>query len=89
MWCPEGLRYVEVDALGNPTYVEHHRTMGDRVREIVAAGLVLEDLLEPEWPPGLDRQWGQWSPLRGALYPGTAVFCCRLAASRKVPAGLV
>ena len=28
--------YVEVDAAGVPAYVEHHRTMGDRVREIVA-----------------------------------------------------
>ena len=69
--------YVEVDALGKPTYVEHHRTLGDRVREIVAAGLLLEDLVEPEWPAGLRREWGQWSPLRGALFPGTAIFCCR------------
>ncbi|MDQ4102525.1 MAG: class I SAM-dependent methyltransferase [Actinomycetota bacterium] len=69
--------YVEVDSAGNPTYVEHHRTLGDRIREIVAAGLVLEDLVEPEWPAGLHRQWGQWSPLRGALYPGTAIFGCR------------
>jgi SAM-dependent methyltransferase len=69
--------YVEVDSAGNPTYVEHHRTLGDRVREIVAAGLVLEDLVEPEWPAGLHRKWGQWSPLRGALFPGTAIFRCR------------
>lgn len=70
--------YTEVGSAGNPTYVEHHRTLGDRVREIVAAGLVLEDLVEPEWPPDLHREWGQWSPLRGALFPGTAIFCCRL-----------
>ena len=69
--------YVEVDSVGQPTYVEHHRTLGDRVREIVAAGLTLEDVVEPEWPPDLHRNWGQWSPLRGALYPGTAIFCCR------------
>lgn len=69
--------YTEVDSAGNPTYVEHHRTLGDRVREIVAAGLVLEDLVEPEWPPDLHREWGQWSPLRGALFPGTAIFRCR------------
>jgi SAM-dependent methyltransferase len=69
--------YVEVDGMGNPTYVEHHRTLGDRIREIVAAGLVLEDVVEPEWPVGLQREWGQWSPLRGALFPGTAIFCCR------------
>lgn len=68
--------YVEVDAAGRPTYVEHHRTLGDRVREIVSAGLVLDDVVEPEWPDGHDRQWGQWSPLRGRLFPGTAIFCC-------------
>lgn len=71
--------YVEVNGSGQPTYVEHHRTLGDRIREIVAAGLVLEELVEPQWPPDLHRNWGQWSPLRGALYPGTAIFCCRRA----------
>ena len=67
--------YVEVDRLGRATYVEHHRTLGDRVREIVAAGLVLDDIVEPEWPDGHDREWGQWSPMRGRLFPGTAIFC--------------
>ncbi|WP_040777348.1 class I SAM-dependent methyltransferase [Nocardia pneumoniae] len=69
--------YVEVDDAGVPTYVEHHRTIGDRVREIVAAGLVVEDIVEPEWPEWLDREWGQWSPLRGELFPGTAIFVTR------------
>jgi SAM-dependent methyltransferase len=69
--------YVEVDAFDRATYVEHHRTLGDRVRELVAAGLVLYDLVEPEWPDELDREWGQWSPLRGRLFPGTAIFCTR------------
>ncbi len=68
--------YVESDATGEPAYVEHHRTIGDRVREIVAAGLVLDDIVEPDWPEWLDREWGQWSPLRGALFPGTAIFVC-------------
>jgi SAM-dependent methyltransferase len=66
--------YVEVDETGEPTYVEHHRTLGDRVRELVGAGLQLVDLIEPEWPAGHTRQWGQWSPLRGALVPGTAIY---------------
>ena len=66
--------YVEVDEAGEPTYVEHHRTLGDRVRELVAAGLQLVDLVEPEWPAGHTREWGQWSPLRGALVPGTAIY---------------
>jgi SAM-dependent methyltransferase len=68
--------YVEVDAGGAATYVEHHRTMGDRIRDIVAAGLVLDDVVEPEWPDGRETVWGQWSPLRGALFPGTAIFVC-------------
>lgn len=69
--------YVEVDGDDVPTYVEHHRTIGDRVREIVAAGMALEDIVEPEWPEWLDREWGQWSPLRGELFPGTAIFVTR------------
>ncbi|NLG55970.1 MAG: class I SAM-dependent methyltransferase [Rhodococcus sp.] len=69
--------YVETDADGIPTYVEHHRTIGDRVREIVGAGLQVHDIIEPEWPEWLDREWGQWSPLRGAVFPGTAIFSCR------------
>ena len=68
--------YVEFDAEGRPTYVEHHRTLGDRIREIVAAGFVLRDLIEPEWPEGEDHSWGQWSALRGSLFPGTAIFVC-------------
>ena len=67
--------YVEVDEHGEASYVEHHRTLGDRVRELVAAGLVLVDVIEPEWPQGHEREWGQWSPLRGRLVPGTAIFC--------------
>jgi SAM-dependent methyltransferase len=69
--------YVEQDGAGTATYVEHHRTMGDRVREIVAAGLVVEDIVEPEWPEGHERAWAQWSPLRGRLMPGTAIFVSR------------
>ena len=68
--------YVEEDAGGVATYVEHHRTLGDRVRELVAAGLVLDDLVEPEWPEGRTTVWGQWSPLRGSLLPGTAIYVC-------------
>jgi SAM-dependent methyltransferase len=66
--------YVEQDDTGTATYTEHHRTIGDRVAEIVAAGLRLEAIVEPEWPQEHDRPWGQWSPLRGALIPGTAIF---------------
>jgi SAM-dependent methyltransferase len=68
--------YVEQDGGGRPTYVEHHRTLGDHVRAIVSSGLHLVDVIEPEWPPGHTRTWGGWSPLRGRLIPGTAIFSC-------------
>lgn len=71
--------YVEYDEGGRAAYLESHRTLGDRVREVVAAGFVLEDLVEPEWPADHDREWGQWSPLRGRILPGTAIFVCRRA----------
>jgi SAM-dependent methyltransferase len=67
--------YVEEES-GVATYVEHHRTLGDRVRELTAAGLRLVDLVEPEWPTSNDQTWGGWSPLRGRLVPGTAIFVC-------------
>lgn len=69
--------YVEQDDRGRATYVEHHRTVGDRVREIVGAGLVVEDIVEPEWPDGHEQAWEQWSPLRGRLMPGTVIFVTR------------
>lgn len=69
--------YVEIDGAGVPTYVEHHRTLGDRVREITAAGMQLIDLIEPEWPADHTQVWGQWSPLRGRILPGTAIYSCR------------
>lgn len=68
--------YVEEDGAGKVTYVEHHRTLGERVREIVAAGLTLTDLVEPTWPDRNDQEWGGWSPTRGRVIPGTVIFVC-------------
>lgn len=70
--------YVECDTTGAVTYVEHHRTRGDWVRILAAAGFALTDLREPEWPEGHARVWGGWGPVRGALLPGTAIFVARL-----------
>ncbi|MEZ0093138.1 class I SAM-dependent methyltransferase [Streptacidiphilus sp. EB129] len=66
--------YVEQDDQGRAVYVEHHRTLGDRVRELTTAGFRLVDLVEPEWPEDLTAEWGGWSPLRGRHLPGTAIF---------------
>jgi SAM-dependent methyltransferase len=68
--------YVETDGSGATVYVEHHRTVGDWVRAVVAAGLTLTDLVEPEWTPGRTQVWGQWSPARGELVPGTLILVC-------------
>jgi SAM-dependent methyltransferase len=71
--------YVEVDDdTGATRYVEHHRTLGDWVRSLALAGFTLRDLVEPEWPPDLDRSWGGWSRVRGLLTPGTALFVADL-----------
>jgi len=73
--------YVEVDRDGLPAYAEHHRTMGDRIRELVDAGFVLDGVLEPEWPEGFDGSWGQWTPERGQVFPGTAIFLAHKASA--------
>ncbi|ASU81933.1 SAM-dependent methyltransferase [Nocardiopsis gilva YIM 90087] len=66
--------YVEEDDAGRAIYVEHHHTLGDWVRSIATAGLYLRDLVEPEWPEDNEQTWGGWSPLRGRIIPGTAIF---------------
>lgn len=70
--------YAEHSPDGGLEYVEHHRTVGDRIRELVGSGFVIDDLVEPEWPEWLKREWGQWSPLRGSVFPGSAIFCAHL-----------
>lgn len=66
--------YVEQDAAGRVLYAEYHRTLGDHVRDVVAAGLRVVDVVEPEWPAWNDQVWGGWGPERGAYLPGTAIF---------------
>jgi SAM-dependent methyltransferase len=72
--------YVEVDDDGTVSYVEHHRTIGDWVGHLAASGFTLTSLLEPEWPAGHERVWGGWGPVRGRLFPGTAIFAATLGA---------
>ena len=71
--------YVETADDGQPLYVEPHHTVGDWVGAIGASGLVLDQVLEPEWPPGHTRVWGGWGPVRSAMLPGTAIFVTRAA----------
>jgi len=69
--------YTERDGAGRLQYAEHHRTLGQRVRDLVGAGLEVIDLVEPIWPERNRRIWGGWSPLRGRVVPGTAIFVSR------------
>ncbi|GAA1175436.1 Demethylmenaquinone methyltransferase [Corynebacterium glaucum] len=66
--------YEEHNEAGQLTYAEYHRTFGDWVRALGMAGFWLADVIEPQWPAELATTWGQWSPERGALFPGTAIF---------------
>lgn len=65
--------YVESTADGRVLYAEYHRTVGDHVADVVAAGLVVDGLVEPPWPAGHTRVWGGWGPVRGARLPGTLI----------------
>ncbi|KSW21885.1 class I SAM-dependent methyltransferase [Cellulomonas sp. B6] len=65
--------YVETAADGRVLYAEYHRTVADHVADVVGAGLVLDGLVEPEWPAGHERVWGGWGPVRGARLPGTLI----------------
>lgn len=66
--------YTERAEDGTVLYAEHHRTLGDWVRALVSSGFTLLDVVEPEWPQDNRQVWGGWSPTRGAILPGTAIF---------------
>lgn len=70
--------YAEGDQHGDLEYVEYHRTLGDHIRELASAGFRLVNLVEPEWPAEHQREWGGWSPTRGRVIPGTAIFVTQL-----------
>ena len=70
--------YLEHDSAGTLTYAEFHRTISDWFRALQCRGpFLIEDIIEPEWPEGLDITWGQWSPQRGEVFPGSMIFICR------------
>lgn len=70
--------YLEYDENDELVYAEYHRTFGDWIAALVGAGFHLEQVIEPEWPEELTETWGQWSPLRGRIFPGTAIFAATL-----------
>jgi SAM-dependent methyltransferase len=72
--------YVETDETGVPVYAEFHRTLGDYVSALLAAGFTIEAVIEPEWPEWNHAEWGGWSPLRGTHLPGTLIIGCRAGA---------
>jgi ubiquinone/menaquinone biosynthesis C-methylase UbiE len=61
----------------DPTW-EFVRTYGDWVRAFVKAGLVLEDLIEPQAPRGASHtDWPQYRWQRTHYMPGTAIWKAR------------
>src|SRR5690606_28172855 len=68
--------YVEQDERGEAVYVEHHRTLGDRVRDVVGSGFRLVDVVEPDRRACITGEWGGWTPLSGYMMTGTAFFVC-------------
>src|SRR5699024_5371819 len=80
--------YVELSSAGQPVYAAPHRTMSDYAGHhgtmsdwsglLVGAGFTIESVTEPEWPESTHTAWGGWSPLRGALMPGTVIFSTTL-----------
>lgn len=77
--------YVERAADGTVLYAEYHRTLGDLVAEVTGAGLLVDRLVEPEWPAGRTDTWAGWGPVRGALLPGTLI----VVTHRPQPTGAV
>lgn len=69
--------YVERAENGEVIYAEHHRTLSEHVRQVVAAGFLVDSVTEPSWQPGR-ATWGGWSELRARHLPGTLVLGCVL-----------
>jgi ubiquinone/menaquinone biosynthesis C-methylase UbiE len=66
-----------VDKGKDPTY-EFKRTYGDWVRAFARAGLILEDLIEPQTPRrGTHWDWPQYRWQRTNVVPGTAIWKAR------------
>lgn len=69
--------YAEFTEDGEMTYVEFHRSISEWIQALQVRGnFLIQNCLEPEWPEDLNVTWGQWSPKRGRLFPGTIIFCC-------------
>jgi SAM-dependent methyltransferase len=68
--CFDRTPYVEVDGSGAAAYVEHHRTACDGVRKLVGVGLLFDELVEPEWQEGPDREWGSRRRCAAGCCPG-------------------
>jgi ubiquinone/menaquinone biosynthesis C-methylase UbiE len=66
----------------DPTY-EFKRTYGDWVRAFARAGLVLEDLIEPQTPKGgTHTDWPQYRWQRTNVTPGTCIWKARKPRNR-------
>lgn len=69
--------YLETDDSNTVTYAEFQHTIADHINALSAAGFTITGCLEPEWPDHLSENWGQWSPLRGKIFPGSIIFSAK------------
>ena len=71
--------YVEQDERRTGVYVEHHRTLGDQVRALRAAGFAARGPRRARVADRRTADLGRLVTLAGRVIPGTAIFVCRLA----------
>lgn len=62
--------YAEYDD-GVLAYAEFQHTLAEVVNGVIAAGLVLDEVVEPRWKAGNTASWGPWSAERAPFVPGT------------------
>lgn len=61
-------------------YAEFQHTVSDLVNGVLAAGMTVDQLLEPRWSPGNAHSWGAWSEERAPWVPGTVILRCHRTA---------
>lgn len=69
--------YLETNDNNVVTYAEFQHTISDHINALSDAEFTITGCHEPEWPEDLTENWGQWSPLRGRLFPGSIIFSAR------------
>lgn len=65
--------YEEFTSDGRLDYVDYQHTMATLVNGVIAAGLSIDEIIEPAWQSGMAHRWSHWSAERIARIPGTLI----------------